>query len=174
MDTNQPIIHGAGKRKRPFATSAAALQAIIINDEEKILLLSSPTRNQENEWQVISGALDSGETILDGVLRETREEAGKEIQVRPLGVVHTETFHYDENVKYMIGIYYLLAYEGGQIIPGDDMAGSQFRWWHLEELADNDLKFHPSTKPWMLKRAVELYGLWKGQAVPLQSPLEKK
>ena len=72
MPTNQPTVYS--QKERPFTTSAIALQAIIINKQEQILLLNSPTRNQG--WQVISGALDAGETILDGVCREVAEEAG--------------------------------------------------------------------------------------------------
>jgi ADP-ribose pyrophosphatase YjhB (NUDIX family) len=172
MSTDQPTVTTAGARKRTFATSAVAVQAIIVNEQEEILLLSSPKRNQENEWQVVSGALEAGETILEGTLRETREEIGPDVRVRPLGVVHCETFHYDENVRYMIGVYYLLAYEGGEVQPGDDMKGSCYRWWPLSELDDRRLRFHTSAWPWMLRRAVELYRLWKDRDVPLQPELE--
>jgi ADP-ribose pyrophosphatase YjhB (NUDIX family) len=105
--------------------------------------------------------LEAGETILEGILRETREEAGEKIQVRPLGVVHVHTFHYDENIQFMIGIYYLLASEGGQVIPGDDMRDSRHRWWHVDDLIAAGIQYHPSVHPWMLRRAVELYRLWK-------------
>lgn len=44
MSINQPII--ISQKERPFATSAVALQAVIINEQEQILLLNSPTRNQ--------------------------------------------------------------------------------------------------------------------------------
>jgi hypothetical protein len=37
-----------------------------------VLLLSSPTKNRLDEWQILSGAF---------------EEAGPDIQVRPLGTV---------------------------------------------------------------------------------------
>ncbi len=155
------------KNGRPFAASAVALQAIIINKQEQILLLNSPTRSQG--WQVVSGALETGETVLDGTLREVGEEAGPEARVRPLGVIHAQTFHYDKNVLFMIGIYYLLAYEGGKIAPGDDMAGSAFRWWNLDDLAAAKPHLHPSTIPWMLRRAVDLYRLWRDEGErPLQ------
>ena len=58
--------------------------------------------------------------MLAGVLREVREEAGPHLQVRPLGVVHAQTFHFDHHVPYMIGLYYLLAYAGGAVQSGDD------------------------------------------------------
>jgi ADP-ribose pyrophosphatase YjhB (NUDIX family) len=156
ISTNQPTI--LTKQKRPFATSAIALQAIIMNKQEQILLLNSPTRNQG--WQVISGALEAGETILAGTLREVQEEAGTAVRVRPLGVVHAQTFHYDAEVRFMAAIYYLLAYEGGKIVPGDDMVGSAHRWWSLDELAAENPHLHPTAIPWLLRRAVDLYRLW--------------
>ncbi len=172
---NQPTV--LSKRGRTFATSAIALQAIIINEKEQFLLLSSPRRNGRNEWQTVSGGLEAGETVLDGILREVREEVGN-IQVRPLTVLHSQTFHYDENVRFMVGINYLLRYEGGEVVPGDDMTGSDFRWWGLDELetavANHAATLHKSTHLWQLHRAVQMSRLlqdeWVETAV-LQSPL---
>ena len=172
---SQPVV--ISERGRPFATSPVAVQAIIMNADEQFLLLSSLRRNGENEWQVVSGGLEAGEAVLDGVLREVMEEAG-DIQVRPLTVLHSQTFHYDANVRYMIGIFYLLHYEGGEVVPGDDMADSEYRWWGLNEfetaVANNAVVLHPSTHLWMLRRAVELVRLcgdeWPETAI-LQPPL---
>jgi ADP-ribose pyrophosphatase YjhB (NUDIX family) len=170
MSNRQPFISNKLNTRR-FACSAAAVQAIVISPDEKTLLLSSPTRNRDGAWQVASGALEAGETVLDGALREAHEELGKDIRLRPLGTVHVQTFHYDENVQYMIAIYYLFAYEGGEVQPGDDMQGSQYRWWSLEELDDDRVKiFIPPGQKWIFKRAVDLYRLWKGQTWELQSP----
>lgn len=172
---NQPVI--VSQSGRPFATSAIALQAIIINKNEQFLLLSSPRRNGRNEWQTVSGGLEAGETILDGILREVREEVG-DIQVRPLTILHSQSFHYDDNVRFMVGINYLLRYEGGKVVPGDDMAGSEFRWWGLDELetavADGRATLHKSTFLWQLRRAVQLYRLLKDEwleTAVLQPPL---
>jgi len=164
MSSEQTIVTTAGPRHRQFATSAVAVQAVIINQDQQVLLLSSPTRKQG--WQVVSGALEAGETLLSGTLREVYEELGKDIRVRPLGAVHIETFHYDELVRYMISSYYLFAFQGGHIIPGDDMKGSQCRWWPMKEIEEGGMDFHRSTKPWLLKRAIELYNLWEKESDP--------
>ncbi len=164
----QPFI--TSTKGRQFAASAVALQAIIIDQDECFLLLNSPTRQQG--WQVVSGGLDENETILDGVLREVGEEVGEQARVRPLGVVHSQTFHYDDDVQHMIGIYYLLAYIDGDIQPGDDMIGSDFRWWSLENIIAENPDLHPSAIPWMLQRARQLYRLWKDEPErPLQPNL---
>ena len=164
----QPFITNI-KETRRFACSAVALQAIVVSADETTLLLSSPTRNPDGAWQVVSGAMEAGETVLEGTLREVREELGNDVSVRPLGTVHAQTFHYDENVQYMIAIYYLLAYEGGEIQPGDDMLGSQYRWWKVDELSHENVNIVvPPGQKWILKRAVELYRLWKEQTCELQ------
>ncbi len=166
--SSQPLIHG--ENERSFAAFAVAVQAIIVNDQEQILLLSSSRRGRDGIWQIISGGLEAEETVLEGTLREVREEAGPQVRVRPLGLVHAQTFSYDSRVPYMIGTYYLLAYEGGQVEPGDDMVGSRWRWWGLEDL--NGVPTHASTHPWMLHRAVDLYRLWRDDPErPLQPDL---
>lgn len=168
MSSSQPFISNI-KGTRRFACSAVALQAVVVSPEEKVLLLSSPHRSPAGAWQVVSGALEAGETVLQGTLREAHEELGSEICVRPLGTVHAQTFHYDGNVQYMIAIYYLLAYEGGDVNPGDDMQGSLYRWWSAAELEEESVKIVvPPGQKWILRRAIELYRLWKDQAWELQ------
>lgn len=161
MSVNQPVVIGAPPRSRPFATFPAAIQAVIINDREELLLLASPTRQPVGAWQVVSGGLEAGETILDGALREVREEVGEGVRVRPLGIVHAHTFQYDDHIPFMLSVYYLMAYEGGEIVPGDDMVGSAWRWWRVDELFASGEPLHPSAgDAWLLRRAVELYRLW--------------
>jgi ADP-ribose pyrophosphatase YjhB (NUDIX family) len=167
----QPFISNKSGTRR-FACSAVAVQAVVVNPDETTLLLSSPTRNPDGAWQVVSGALEAGETVLDGALREAHEELGNDIRIRPLGTIHVHTFHYDENVQYMIAIYYLFAYEGGEVHPGDDMKGSQYRWWSMAELEHEQINVFipPPGQKWILSRAMELYRLWNGQTWELQLP----
>jgi hypothetical protein len=54
MSTNQPFLTTIQGTRR-FACSAVAVQAIILNAAEQVLLLSSPTKNRPDEWQIISG-----------------------------------------------------------------------------------------------------------------------
>ena len=83
--------------KRRFACAPVAVLALIMNKQEEILLLSHPRR--EGAWEVVNGALEAGESVLDAALRETREEAGPAVKVRPLGSVHVTAFHYDAQGK---------------------------------------------------------------------------
>ena len=87
---------------RRFACSTAAVLAYLVNEDEQLLMLSHPKR--KGWWEVVNGALEAEESVLDGVLREVWEEAGEWVRVRPLGAIHIETFHYDQNVPYMLSL----------------------------------------------------------------------
>jgi 8-oxo-dGTP pyrophosphatase MutT (NUDIX family) len=158
MNSGQTYVRSVNKKRR-FVCSPVAVLGFIVNEREEILLLGHP--DQAQGWQVVNGAMEAGETPQEAVLRETIEEAGGDIRVRPLGTVHVSSFHYDEKVQFMLSIGYLLAYEGGEIVPGDDMAGSEYRWWSLDEILSDDIKLIiPPDEKWMVKRAVELSRLW--------------
>ena len=69
---------------------------------------------------------------------------------------------------------YLLEYEGGEVRPGDDMRGSTFRWWSLDELADERVRLIvPRDQKWLVERAIGLYRLWRDQQVDLQPALDR-
>ena len=170
MPNPQPTITDATGR-RQFACSPAAGLAFLVNEREELLLLSHPRR--PGCWEVVNGAREAAETLLDGVLREVCEELSAAVRVRPLGVVHAYTFAYDAHVLYMLSLCYLLAYEGGRVVPGDDMAGSRYRWWTLAQVvAEAPRLIVPRDQPWLLARAVELYRLWRTAAVALQPPCD--
>ena len=167
MEHPQPHITTVDGNRR-FACSPVAVLAIIVNEREEILLMAHP--EQQGGWQVVNGAMEAGETALEAALRETYEEAGSSIRVRPLGTVHVSAFHYDERVRYMLSVAYLLAYESGEIQPGDDMEGSEFRWWSLDEIASEDVELIiPPGEKWLIARAVDLYRLWSQDDVANQS-----
>jgi hypothetical protein len=69
----------------------------------------------------------------------------------------------------MLSIAYLFAYESGEIQPGDDMEGSEYRWFGLDEIASEDFELIiPPGEKWLLARAVDLYRLWNQDDVANQ------
>ena len=170
MGSQQPRV-AATNVEREFACSAVAVLGFIVNDSREVLLLSHPARR--GTWEVVNGALEAGETVLQGALRETYEEAGPEIRVKPLGTVHASTVHFDESVRFMLSISYLMAYQGGPILPGDDMAGSDYHWFNVDELLTEAVDVLIPPQRFLFSRAIELYSLWKDLEVELQPILDR-
>lgn len=158
----------AAESGRAFATFPAAVVVAIINRREELLLLESQRR--PGLWEPVNGAVESGETLLAAAVREVREEAGSDLRVRPLGVVHASTFTYDARVRRMISVVYLMAHEGGAAVPGDDMRGSRVRWTALSAIEADGLRLLPPLdQAWLRCRTLSLYRLWEGEpAVPLE------
>jgi glycosyltransferase involved in cell wall biosynthesis/ADP-ribose pyrophosphatase YjhB (NUDIX family) len=157
---------------RPFATVPAALLVFVINDQEEFLLLRHP---QRPGWEVVNGALEANETLADGALRELCEEAGPAVEVRLLGPVHIQSFHYDQQVRYMLSLSFVAAYEGGEVVPGDDMTGSDAGWFDLETVEAPSFPIVvPPDLRWLFRRALTLYRLWRDEQVVLQGPLPER
>lgn len=157
---------------RSFACFAGAALVFVVDSQERILLLSN-TRSG-GRWEVINGAYEAGESLLDGALRELHEEAGPAVRVKPLGVVHAYTHHFDEGVQ-MISVAYLAAYLGGEVIPGDDMAGSAVGWFSADEIAAPEFPLLVPAQKWLAGRAVELYRLWRASDIPtLEKPADQQ
>ncbi len=66
--------------------------AVITNDQGQVLLLKR--RNFDQSWGLPGGALEPGETILDGIVRECAEELGAQVKVMYLSGVY---LHVDLN-----------------------------------------------------------------------------
>jgi 8-oxo-dGTP diphosphatase len=156
---------------RVFATSPAAVVVPIVNSREQLLLLEHPRRS--GWWEPVNGAVEAGETVLGAALREVREEVGAEVRVRPLGVVHASTFAYDELIERVISVTYLMAHEGGEPVPGDDMRGSRVTWATCDEIESQALRLVPPLdEEWLRVRTIELFRLWApAPDVTLQGPL---
>ena len=158
---SQPELVAANGRR--FAGFAAAVLAFIIDPStRRFLLLSSPAKRGRAGWEIVNGGLEGGETLIDGVTREVAEEAGPAVQMRVLGTVHASTWRYDDLIPHMISTFFVASYLGGEVVPGDDMAGSEVWWATLDEvngLAAAGTALVPD-EVWLFERALQCFDLW--------------
>ncbi len=159
--------------QRTFACFPAAVLTIVLNDAGQVLLLSHPDR--PGKWEVVNGALEAGETVWQGALRECREELGEAVKIRPITLLHALTVSYDDAVPEMLSLVFVAAYEGGEIYPGDDMAGSAHQWAAIAEVAAGKIEvIVPRGQPWLFRRALEVHKLWKDDPVALEIALSMR
>jgi ADP-ribose pyrophosphatase YjhB (NUDIX family) len=117
--------------RREFATFPVAVLAFVMNRKKEFLLLKRPS---ESRWEVPSGALELGESPVQGLVRELREELGDAFRHRILGPVHATSFRFDDNVTNMLSLGFAVQHSGGHVIPGDDMSGAQCLWLSVESI----------------------------------------
>lgn len=148
---------------RRFAGFAAAVLVFIIDPPtRRFLLFSSPSKRRRPGWEIVSGGLESEETPLAGLTREVAEEVGPEVRLDVLGTVHVWSWRYDDSVTHMLSIAFVASYVDGQVVPGDDMLGSEVRWATLDEiqgLVASGSGLVPR-ELWLFERALQCFDLW--------------
>ena len=161
MTSSQPELVGANGRR--FAGFAAAVLVFIIDPStRRFLLLSSPPKRGRPGWEVVNGGLEAGESLLEGVRREVAEEAGPEVRLQVLGSVHSWTWRYDDQVTHMLSLAFVASYQGGTVVPGDDMAGSAVRWASIDEIRSMAVAGEALIPEdvWIFERALQCFDLW--------------
>lgn len=128
----------------PTANSiVAAVAAIVRNDDGDLLMIE---RTDNNLWAIPGGAQDIGESVVDTVRREVREETGIDVDVTGLSGIYSDPKH-------------VIAYDDGEVrqefslcfharpIGGALRTSSESRRVHWVRPARVDeLNIHPSMR----------------------------
>lgn len=79
--------------------------AVIINDDQEVLLTKRNIPPFQGEWVMPGGKIDLGEPIIKAIEREVMEEVGLQVQVVELLDVFEHVTPGDENYHFII-LYY--------------------------------------------------------------------
>jgi 8-oxo-dGTP pyrophosphatase MutT (NUDIX family) len=109
-----------------------------------------------------------GESPVAALLREVSEEAGPDVTVRPVASVHTFLYRFASAIPAMLSLAYVATYLYGEVVPGSDMAMSEFRWASLGEIESGELTLSVPSQPWLFRRAFAVHALFKAEAVELE------
>jgi ADP-ribose pyrophosphatase YjhB (NUDIX family) len=97
--------------------------AVVVEREDKILLVRRSYDPQEGKWSLPAGFVDGGEDPQEAAVRECREETG--LSVRVLGLL--DVLYGREHPRgASIVIVYRAEVQGGELAPGDDAAEARF------------------------------------------------
>ncbi|SPE35245.1 NUDIX hydrolase [Candidatus Sulfopaludibacter sp. SbA3] len=118
-----PFLDDRRYPKRPLIGVGA-----IMLRRDRILMAQRGKEPLKGWWSLPGGALETGESLEDGVRREVREETGLEIV--PLGVLEiferimrdasgAAEYHY-------VLIDYVCRVTGGKLFPGDDVCAVEW------------------------------------------------
>jgi ADP-ribose pyrophosphatase YjhB (NUDIX family) len=119
----------------------------VVIDGAKVLLVRRGHEPLKGEWSLPGGALELGETLQQGVVREVLEETG--LIVVPAGIVEVfDRIVRDEETGQVQYHYVLVDFvcrvAGGTVCGGSD--AEEARWVAREELqAQNEYRLAPFT-----------------------------
>lgn len=119
--------------KREFPEAPIPAVGAIAFRGEDVLLIQRGHEPFKGRWTIPGGAIEVGETALEALVRETREEAG--VEVNPVRLVAT----FDNIVRrekrvwfHYVILDYLVEWVSGDPTPGDGELDS--RWVPLSHL----------------------------------------
>jgi len=132
--------------------------AIIVNDENKVLIGSSP---RDGGYKFPQGGLDKKEHFIDGIIRELKEELALEIIEKDILESYTETvsYAYPDEDRYIfkrqeLNIVKVKFKNDMNLIPQDDEF-EDLVWIYPSDLS----KFNTYFRAKAYQKALEICGL---------------
>lgn len=113
----------------PEVRPTVAVGAVVLVPPDQVVLVQRANPPAKGSWTLPGGKLASGESLVDAVRREVREETGLEIEVgRLIEVIElvSDTHHY-------VILDYVARKISGSLVAGDDAADA--RYVRVSELA---------------------------------------
>lgn len=106
--------------------------AVIVKDD-RALIVKRGHEPRKGEWSLPGGRVELGESLVDAVRREIREETGLEVDVGPVVELFDRIHHHDGRIRYhFVIVDYLCTCTGGTLCAGDDAEDAA--WVTSEEL----------------------------------------
>lgn len=128
----------------PPANSVVPSVVAIVRDDGGRVLLIHKTDN--NLWALPGGGHEIGESIVDTVVREVREETGYDVEVEALTGTYTNPHHvmaYDDGeVRQQFSLAFRARLVGGDACTSSE--SSEVAWRTPEEI--DGLDMHPSMR----------------------------
>ena len=94
--------------------------AVVVKDG-KALIIKRGHEPRKGEWSLPGGHVELGETLLDAVRREIKEETGLDVEVGPLIELFDRIHHDGGRVRYhFVIVDYLCTCRGGTLCAADD------------------------------------------------------
>jgi 8-oxo-dGTP diphosphatase len=152
-----------GMMQREFPVAPLVGVGAIVVQDGRVLLVCRGTEPLKGHWTLPGGVLEVGETLLEGVTREVREETG--LLVEPVELIELlDRIHREEGrIRYHYVIAdYLCKVTGGELRAASD--ADAVRWVERAEWNSHSaLKLDPITvrvieKGWQRAQALQAGG----------------
>lgn len=118
------------------AAPIAGVGAVVLDAEQRVLLVRRGQEPLRGEWSLPGGALELGERLEDGIRREVKEETGLDVEPEEIAAVFDHISHTSDSPARVRFHYVLVDYRcrllGGTLTSATDV--TEARWAHWNEL----------------------------------------
>ncbi|MEW9094914.1 MAG: NUDIX domain-containing protein [Clostridiaceae bacterium] len=109
--------------------------AVILNDNEEILLLLRERSPEAGYWSIPGGKVEFFDTIEDSIKREVKEELGVEIDIiKLLGVTNHILV---EEKSHWVAPSFLVKIIKGEVKNMEPNKHKDIKWFSIDNLPDN-------------------------------------
>jgi ADP-ribose pyrophosphatase YjhB (NUDIX family) len=119
-----------------YASSKPTASALVEDDEGRVLLGRRAVEPFKGRWDTPGGFLEEGESPLDGLRRELREETGLEVEPLEFLGAWIDRYGGDSTAEATLNLYWTARATGGEPAPADDV--SELRWFERDALPPAD------------------------------------
>ena len=109
-----------------------AVYLILIKENKILLVRRFNTGWQDGNYSLPSGHLDPNETIIDAMVRETKEEIGIDINPADLKLVHTM-----HRISIYIDFYFTASVWSGEVKNTEPDKCDDVQWFPIDDLPVN-------------------------------------
>ena len=104
----------------------------VIIENGRILLVKRANEPNKGKWSVPGGLVRVGESLIDALKREIKEEVGVEIEVDDVACVSEEIFRNGEVRFHYVIIDFFARIVDGDVRPGSD--AQEIKWVPINEV----------------------------------------
>jgi 8-oxo-dGTP diphosphatase len=112
----------------------------VLDDRGRVLLARRAVEPDAGLWDTPGGFLDEGEEPEHGLLRELREEAGVDVELRDFVGIFADRYGEGVDAPFVLNLVWNVEIVRGEPEPADDV--SELRWFDSDDLpAADELAF---------------------------------
>jgi len=116
-----------------------AVYLLLIKNGKILLLLRKNTGFEDGNYGLVSGHLEPNETIMQAMVRETKEEAGIDINLNDLELLHVLNRQELDNER--IDFFFSATNWKGDIINNEPHKCDGLEWFDLDNLPNNIIDY---------------------------------
>ncbi len=116
-----------------------AVYLFLIKNNKVLLLLRKNTGFKDGNYGLVSGHLESNETIMEAMIRETKEEAGIDIDLDNLNLKHI--LNRQELGNERIDFFFSATDWSGKIVNNEPDKCDGLEWFDLNSLSNNIIDY---------------------------------